>query len=196
MELPIPASSVWAAIPEQFPSATAISHRAPSGASHTTSNTYQRPVRSRWRPFGVPSPCRKNEQDNCRFTWDWQPQRLPASFPRQQVSSRARRSHSTSSSERPHAYTHTLNPHQHLSLTLTRQISAARGPRFAASLLLITPNFLLARISRAPLRRLQSARTFAATPDLVRAPPPRTRTRNGRQLRHRASRYCRHQHPH
>ena len=35
----------------------------------------------RRRPFGIPSPCRKNEQENCRFTWDWQPRRPPASPP-------------------------------------------------------------------------------------------------------------------
>ena len=40
-----------------------------------------RPARSRRRPFGVPSPCRKNEQENCRFTWDWQPRQPPAFSP-------------------------------------------------------------------------------------------------------------------
>ena len=48
---------------------------------HATSSTSKRPARSRRRPFGVPSPCRKNEQENCRFPWDWQPRRPPTSPP-------------------------------------------------------------------------------------------------------------------
>ena len=39
----------------------------------------KRPASSRRRPFGVPSPCGKNGQENCRFPWDWQPRRPPAS---------------------------------------------------------------------------------------------------------------------
>ena len=41
----------------------------------------KRPARLRRRPFGVPSPCRKNEQENCRFIWDWRPRRPPAFSP-------------------------------------------------------------------------------------------------------------------
>ena len=41
----------------------------------------KRPARSRRRPFGVPSPCGKNGQENFRFPWDWQLRRPPASPP-------------------------------------------------------------------------------------------------------------------
>ena len=55
-----------------------ISSVPPRGTQHIQ---HKRPSRSRRRPFGVPSPCRKNEQENCRFPWDWQPRRTPTSPP-------------------------------------------------------------------------------------------------------------------
>ena len=56
-------------------------HIAQSSALPPAPTISKRPARSRRRPFGVPSPCRKNEQENCRFTWDWQPRRPPAFSP-------------------------------------------------------------------------------------------------------------------
>ena len=79
--------------PGSNPPANSIGGRNPHTSHypalpHATSSTSKRPARSRRRPFGVPSPCRKNEQENCRFTWDWQPRRPPASR-QQQVRSLA-----------------------------------------------------------------------------------------------------------
>ena len=144
--------------------------RALSGVSHAAPSISPRPARSHRRPFGASSPCRKNEQEHCMFTWEWRPQRLPASLPRQQVSSRAQRSHSTSSSDSPHAYTHTLNHHQHLSLTLTRQISAARGPQFAASLLHSHSQRSAATPSRITLPSPPAPALTASTPQLASLP--------------------------
>jgi hypothetical protein len=53
----------------------------PPAVPVTHTNISKRPSRSRRRPFRVPSPCRKNEQENCRFPWDWQPRRPSASPP-------------------------------------------------------------------------------------------------------------------
>jgi hypothetical protein len=50
-----------------------------SSDSHAASNPSKRPARSRRRPFGIPSPYRKNDKENCRFTRDWQSRRPPAS---------------------------------------------------------------------------------------------------------------------
>ena len=55
--------------------------RALSGVSHAAPSISPRPARSHRRPVGASSPCRKNEQEHCMFTWEWRPQRLPASPP-------------------------------------------------------------------------------------------------------------------
>ncbi len=64
----------------------------------------QRPARSHRRSFGASSPCRKNEQENCMFTWEWRPRRPPASPPAAGESFPAPPSSSTSSHERPRAH--------------------------------------------------------------------------------------------
>ena len=74
----------------------------------------RRPARSRRRPFGVPSPCRKNEQEHCMFTREWRPRRPPASPLAAGESFPAPPSSSTSSHERPRAHARTTNPHQNI----------------------------------------------------------------------------------
>ena len=61
----------------------------------------KRPARSRRRPFGVPSPCGKNGQENCRFPWDWQLRRPPASPPA--AGKRARSRHPARAPAHAHA---------------------------------------------------------------------------------------------
>ena len=88
--------------------------RALSGVSHAAPSISLRPARSHRRPFGASSPCRKNEQENCMFTWEWRPRRLPASPPAAGESFPAPPSSSTSSHERPRAHARTTNPHQNI----------------------------------------------------------------------------------
>jgi hypothetical protein len=61
----------------------------------------KRPARSRRRPFGVPSPCGKNGQEICRFPWDWQLRRPPASPPA--AGKRARSRHPARAPAHAHA---------------------------------------------------------------------------------------------
>ena len=61
----------------------------------------KRPARSRRRPFGVPSPCGKNGQENFRFPWDWQLRRPPASPPA--AGKRARSRHPARAPAHAHA---------------------------------------------------------------------------------------------
>ena len=70
----------------------------------------KRPARSRRRPFGVPSPCGKNGQEHCRFPWDWQLRRPPASPPA--AGKRARSRHPARAPA--HAHARVQQPH-HLS---------------------------------------------------------------------------------
>jgi len=115
----------------QFPHTAAIPHGAPSGSSHTTSTISKRPARSRRRLFGVPSPCRKNEQENCKFPWDWQPRRPPFSPPA--AGKRARSNHPAlhRASARAHARSQQppspLSIHPNTSLTPLVQLASARA---------------------------------------------------------------------
>jgi hypothetical protein len=61
-KLPKPPPSVCSCRSPAAAPAAAIPHGAPSGSSHTTSTISKRPARSRRRPFGVPSPCRRTNQ--------------------------------------------------------------------------------------------------------------------------------------
>jgi hypothetical protein len=105
LELPFPATTFRAATPpSKFHRLLQSPPRALSGVSHAAPSISPRPARSHRRSFGASSPCRKNEQENCMFTWEWRPRRPPASPPAAGESFPAPPSSSTSSHERPRAH--------------------------------------------------------------------------------------------
>ena len=103
LELPVPATVLWAATPQQFPSAaTILTHRAiqrlPRNIQHILAPNLlaQASVRS--------TLTLQNEQENCRFTWDWWPRLPPVSPPTTGESFPAPPSARTSPHERSHPH--------------------------------------------------------------------------------------------
>ena len=71
LELPVLATTLQAA---QFPPAAAIPAHSTIQCPPRSTHHIQAPSPLA-RPFGVPSPCGKNKQENCWFPWEWQPRR-------------------------------------------------------------------------------------------------------------------------